>query len=286
LQSATKRLAETFVLGEYMPTVRTLSRDDKRRGLAFVQKSNQLISAIEVKDYTLAEKLVKDLEKTARDFDNSKPMAAIDTSRTVAGMHISKAKNAAVSGDRVTLETELKAATEIWPRNPALAEITDLIDKQGNVQQRALVDFDQLLSQKNYRQIYDDKMRFIAATATFPAKQEELRKVLENMGIVEAAILRAQEIEKRGDSAGAWEGTQRAFAQFPEDNKLNQIRADLTTKASDFVRALRRAEELEKKNQPGSALAWYLKAQRNYPASEFAKEGIERINKDILPDAK
>jgi hypothetical protein len=51
------------------------------------------------------------------------------------------------------------------------------------------------------------------------------------------------------------------------------------------VRALKRAEELEQKNQPGSSLAWYLKAQSEYPPSEFAREGIERITKKILPDA-
>jgi len=286
MESATKRLAETFVLGEYMPEVRTLPRDDKREALAFAQKSNQLISAIEVKDYALAEKLVKDLEKSARDFDNSKPMAAIETARTVAAMHIAKAKNAAVSGDKATLEAELKAATEIWPRNPALAEVGGMIFSQADVQQRALSDFDQLLSQKNHRQIYDDKMRFIAATAMFPEKQEQLRKVLEDMGTIDAAIIRAQEVEKRGDFAGAWESAETAFLQFPNDNKLNQLRANLTTKAADFVRALKRAEELEQKEQFGSALAWYLKAQKNYPASEFARRGIEKINAQLLPDAK
>ena len=71
-----------------------------------------------------------------------------------------------------------------------------------------------------------------------------------------------------------------------DDNKLNQVRANLTTKASDFVRAIRQAEELEGKNQIGSSLAWYLKAQKNYPASEFARNGIERTNTRILPDAK
>lgn len=286
LESATKRLAETFILGEYMPDVRTLPRDDKRKALDFVHKSNQLISAIDVKDYTLAEKIVKELDFSAKDFDNSKPMAAIETARTVSAMHIAKAKNAAVSGDKATLEAELKAATEIWPRNPALAEVGGMIFSQADVQQRALVDFDQLLSQKNYRQIYDDKMRFIAATAMFPEKQEQLRKVLEDMTTIEAAIIRAQEIEKRGDSAGAWESAERAFQQFPDDNKLNQIRANLTTKAADFVRALKQAEELEKKGQPGSALAWFLKAQKSYPPSDFAREGIARINETILPDAK
>jgi tetratricopeptide (TPR) repeat protein len=160
------------------------------------------------------------------------------------------------------------------------------IFSQSDVQQRAITDFDQLLSQKNYRQIFDDRMRFIAATAMFPEKQEQLRRVLEDMALVEAAIIRAQEVEKRGDFAGAWESAESAYRQFPEDNKLNQVRANLTTQASDFVRALRQAEEQEKKDQFGSSLAWYLKAQKSYPASDFARQGIERINTLLLPDAK
>ena len=285
LQSATKRLAETFVIGEYLPDVRTLDRQDKRKALQFVQKSNQLLSAIDVKDYAMAEKLVSELSVSARDFDVSKPMAAIETAKQISGMHIAKARNAAVSGDKETLEAELKAATEIWPRNPALTEVSQMIFSQADVQSRALVDFDQLLSQKNYRQILDDKMRFIAATAMYPQKQEQLRKVLEDMQAIETSIIQAQEIEKRGDYAGAWESAEKAFRNFPDDNKLNQVRANLTTKAADFVHAIRQAEELEQKDQPGSSLSWYLKAQSEYPSSDFAKQGVDRLTKQILPDA-
>jgi hypothetical protein len=39
------------------------------------------------------------------------------------------------------------------------------------VQQKALVDLDQLISQHNNRQIYNDKLRFIAAAALYPEKQ-------------------------------------------------------------------------------------------------------------------
>ena len=285
LESATKRLAETFMLGEYLPDVRTLDREDKRKALAFVHKSNQLISAIEVKDYALAEKLVAELGETAKDFDASKPMAAIETAKQISAMHIAKARNAAVSGDKTTLEAELKAATEIWPRNPSLTEVSKMIFSQADVQSRAMVDFDQLVSQKNYRQIYEDRMRFIAATAMYPEKQEQLRKVLEDMQVIETALIQAQEIEKRGDYAGAWESAEKAFRNFPDDNKLNQMRANLTTKAADFVHAIRQAEELEQKNQPGSSLAWYLKAQNVYPPSDFARRGVDRLTKEILPDA-
>ena len=63
-------------------------------------------------------------------------------------MHIAKARNAAVSGDKQSLETELKAATEIWPRNPSLSEVSKIIFSQADVQSRAMVDFDQLISPK------------------------------------------------------------------------------------------------------------------------------------------
>ena len=285
MESASKRLAENFVIGEYLPEIRTLSRDDKRKALAFVKKSNQLISALEVKDYTLAETLVAELKVTGKDADTSKPTAAIETARQVSAMHIAKARNAAVSGDKEALETELKAAMEIWPRNPALTEVSKMIFSQADVQSRAMVDFDQLLSQKNYRQIFDDKMRFIAATSMYPEKQEELRKVLDDMQVIETAIIQAQEIEKRSNYAGAWESAEKVFQKYPNDNKLNQVRANLTIEASDFVQAIRKAQDLEGKNQPGSSLSWYLKAWNKYPQSEFAKEGVARLTKEVLPDA-
>jgi hypothetical protein len=285
LKSASDRLLETFMVGEFMPSVRTLDREDKRRALAFVQKARQLLSAIEVKDYSLAEKLVQELNETARDADTSKATAAIETARQIAAMHIAKAKTAAIAGDQATTQAELAEAARIWPRNPDLKTFSEKLSQTGDVQARALLDLEQLISQKNYRQIYDDRMRFIAATAMEPEKQEQLRKVLADMQTIETAIIQAQEIEKRGDFAGAWESAERAFRQFPDDSKLNQVRANLTTKAADFVRAIRQAEELEQKNQAGSSLAWYLKAQREYQPSEFARQGISRLTKEILPDA-
>lgn len=285
LNSATERLMETVVLGEYMPEVRSLPRDKKRQALSYTQKGNQLISAIDVKDYALAEKLVKEMQEVARDFDASKPLAAIETARAVSRMHLAKAKNAATSGDRVTLETELKAAMEIWPRNPDLAQISTVIFNQADVQQQALTDLDRLITQKNYRQIFEDRVRFIAAAALYPEKQSQLRTILEDMQNVEGAIIRATEVAKRGDHAGAWEAAEKAVLTYPDDPKLNQLLATLTTDAADFVRSLRTAQDLEKKTQVGSSLAWYLKSQKIYPPSELAQAGIERLVKLILPES-
>lgn len=282
LKSAAERLSEAFAVGEYLPEIRLLPRTKKREVLEFTRKSNQLLSALEVKDYERAESLVHELEKMSRDFDSAKPMAAIETARTVGALHLAKARAAASSGDRATLETELRAATEIWPRNPALAEVSGAIFTQTDVQQQALIDFDRLHAQKNYRQIYEDKVRFIAATALHPEKQEKLKQILDQVQLAEAALLRAAELAKRGDPAGAWESVEHGFSDYPDDPKLNQARAEFTTQAAEFVRSVRTAQEMERKQQLGSGLAWYLRAQQDYPNSEIAKDGIARISAKIL----
>ena len=285
IESASKRLSEAFLIGEYLPEIRTLSRDKKRQALGFTQKGNRLISALDVRDYALAEQLVNAIEGIAKDFDASQPRAAIETARTVSAMHLAKAKNAAVSGDRATLESELREATLLWPRNPALAEVSGMIFSHADVQGKAIADFEQLIGQRNYRQIYDDKLRFIAATALYPERQEQLKKVLESMQQIETAIARSTEIAKRGDPSGAWEGVEQAYQQFPDDTKLNRLRANYSTEAADFVRCIRTAQQLEAKGQTGSSLAWYLKAQKLYPPSEFAKEGIQRLVQKLVPNS-
>ena len=286
LQSATERLAETFALGEYMPSVRLLPREDKRRALEFSQKTNELLAALEVNDLTRAEKLVNEIQSIAKDFDASKPLAKIETAKTISSMHLAKARNAAVSGDKSAMEAELRSAAEIWPRNPALSEVGKTIDIQTDVQQQAMSDFDRLLSQGNHRQIYNDKLRFIAASALYPEKQQQLTEVLQKMATVEGAILKAKEIAGRGDPAGAWESVEAVQMEFPNDTELHRLRATLTTQAADFVQTLNKAQTLEKQDQPGPSLAWYLQARKKYPASTFARDGIDRMSAKVLPDAK
>jgi hypothetical protein len=284
LDSATKRLAEAFLIGEYLPEIRTLPRELKRQALEFSQKSYRLISALDLRDYALAESLVNELEAIARDLDTAPARAAIETARTVSTMHLAKAKNAAISGDRETLENELRQATAIWPRNPALAEMSALIFSQADAQQKAIADLDALLSQRNYRQIFDDRLRYIAATALYPERQEQLKVVLETMTLIEATLARCEEFARRGDYAGAWESAELMHQRFPDDTKLNQMRAQLTTQAADFVRAVRRAQDLEQRRQTGASLAWYLKARRLYPPSVLAQEGMDRLVRQIIPE--
>ncbi|MFM8230286.1 MAG: hypothetical protein ACKOAL_03600 [Chthoniobacterales bacterium] len=284
LNSATERLAETFALGEFMPSVRLPSREDKRKALKFTQMKNELLAALEVNDLTRAEKLVNDMTAMAADFDASKPLAKIETAKTISAMHLAKAKNAAVSGDRTTMESELRSAMEIWPRNPALAEVGQNIFKQTDVQQQALNELDQLLEQQDHRAIYKQSAKFIAAAALYPDRQEKLGNILAQMTEIETALQRAREIQQRGDAAGAWESIQEAAQKYPEDTELNRLRADLASGgAATFVRALNKGDEMKSRGDYGAALAWFLDAHRQYPPSKFAQERIDAVAALILP---
>jgi hypothetical protein len=284
LNSATERLAEIFALGEYMPSVRLLSREDKRQAIKYAQSKNELLAALEVNDLTRAEKVVNEMEGMASDFDVSKPMAKIETAKTISAMHLAKAKNAALSGDRAAMEAELRAATEIWPRNPSLAEIGQHIFKQTDVQQQALNELDRLLEQEDHRAIYKQSAKYIAAAALYPDRQEKLGGILERMKEIETALQRAREIQQRGDAVGAWESIQVAVVQHPNDSELNRLRADLSSgPAATFVRALSKGDEMNSRGDYGAAMAWYLDAYRQYPPSKFAQEKINELATVILP---
>ena len=284
MQGATMRLQEAFVTGEFMPEMRLLAREKKRKCLDFAQKSYQLISAIDVRDYDRAEKIVGEMKSVAKDFDDSKPSQAINAARLKVHSLIMKAKDAVLNNDKAGGEKALAEAGETWPNNKELLIAMDDLFNKGDIVQKALLEFDQLLSQKNFRQIWSDKVRFIAAVAVNPDRKPALEKVMKDMETIEGSLMRAEEMARQGNHAGAWEGLEKAWAQFPDDGKLNQQRADMTTRASDFVKIIRNAEELEKKEQFGSGLAHYLKAQKLYPASDFARDGVARLVKQVLPE--
>lgn len=276
LYSAGNRLMEAFAIGEYLPRVRRLPMKEKLKVLDFVRDSNQLLSFLEMKDYGEAEKVVVKLRAAAKDFDYAKPQAAIETARTVSDLRLSAARAAAVKGDQNAYAAEIKAAAEVWPTNPKLRELSTMVGQNSDIQAQALMDFDRLVSQRNYRQVFNDQARFLAASINDPARQEQLKKVLVDMNRVNMVIHGATETAK-SSPAQAWEMVEKEARQFPDDPELTRLRADLGVKASEYVSAIEHGRQHEEKKQIGSALSWYLKARRMHPPSEFARDGVKRL---------
>lgn len=276
-QSASNRLMEAFAVGEYLPRVRRLPMVQKLKVLDYVRDGNKLINALEMKDFGLAEELVTRMRSTSKDFDFSKPQAAIETARTVTDMHLINAKAAMQKGDQVAYASSMKSATEIWPTNPKLRTLSEMVGQNSDVQAQSLLDLDRLLSQRAFRQIFDQQGRYFAAAINDPARQEQIKKVVADVTEVTMVVKVAEEQSRSGNSFGAWEAVEKVYARFPEDPEVTKIRSDLSVKASEYVSAIEKAKQHEQRKQSGSALAWYLKARHMYPPSSFASTGIERV---------
>lgn len=283
MQGATMRLQEAFVVGEYMPDVRLVTRDKKRQCLEFSQKSFQLISAIDARDYGRAEGLVKDLKKVANDFDDAKPTAAIEGARLLVRKHLAEARLASINNNQAEVSRAMNAAGEVWPFSPELKEASEKLLVQGDSMLRTMTEFEDLIRQKNLRHIWNNKFRF-GVVMQDPKHKETYEKVMADMELIEVSLREAAARARQSDFAGAWETLRKSAATFPNDPVLTQELATCTIRASNFVTTINNAEDLEKKEQYGSSLAHYLKAQRLYPASEFAKDGISRLAQQVLPE--
>ena len=276
VDSASNRLLEAYAIGEYLPRVRRLPMSEKTKVLDFVRKKNKLLSFLEMKDYSSAETVVMELRATSDDFEYAKPLAAIQTAKTISNLHVNKANAAMGNKDAQTMETEMKAAAEIWPTNPRVTQLSEHMMESTDKQSQALMEFDRLMSQRNYRQIFENKAPFIAAVDGDLARKQQLEKVLTDMGRLELILGGAKEMAASSPPA-AWEKVEKESKLFPDDPVLSKLRADLGVKASEFVTAIENARQQEEKQQVGSSLSWYLKARSMHPLSEMAHDGIKRL---------
>jgi hypothetical protein len=284
LESAAKRLSESYMVGEFMPSIQTLPREEKRRVLEFVRQSYQLLAALNAKDYAKAESLVLALKKSAQDFDGTKAQAAIATYTRVSNMHVDAAKLAAAEGNTDKAATEIKKAMETWPQNPKLREFDQMVE-QGGALAQARNDFDRLLSENNYREIYKRQYEIAPAIRGNAEREDAFKQIITNIYRIDGALEKAAEFSKMGQDYAAWEQLARLREEFPKDPLLGRELERLAPDVADFTKALKRARTLEARRdrQIGSALSWYLKARSIYPKSEMAQAGIQRLVSEILP---
>lgn len=286
LDSASKRLGEAFMIGEYLPRLRTLPRTSKERVIQYVRDSNQLLSAVEVKDYGLVEELTEKLRKEAKDFDFSKPRAAVEVARASSALHIQQARSAAIARDDKKAAEHIHQAALIWPTNPDLKAFSSKLAASGDTQQQLLQEFDSLYAQKNYQQIFSEAFKYSAAIAATdnPSYKTRMEEVAKKMSGVKTAVTAATIMKERGDTCGAWEQLDTMAKDHPDDVEINRMLKDLAPMNPDFISAISKARDLET-NQAGVAMAWYLRARKLYPNSTYARDGINRLKKVLTGEA-
>ncbi len=284
LHSASQRLMEAFALGEYLAPVATLPLDKKRRIADYVRDLHELYGTLQARDYTKTQELADRLKAAARDFPSSKVDSAIAGYTLASDLAIEEAKAHLLGGDSEKAAKKIKSAAEIWPTNPKLAEFRTLIANSGPLVQ-ARNDFDRLLAEGNYREIARRQYELAPAIQGDATREDAFKQIIGNLTKIEAALGKAAEFSKVGQSYAAWEQLAELREQFPDDPKLGRELELLAPKVADFTKALDTARQFESRldSQNGTALSWYLKARSIHPQSKFADDGIKRLVAEILP---
>jgi len=288
LHSASKRLTEAFAIGEFLPVVQTIPSKNRRKILEYVRDGHALVNAMDVHDYAKAMVYLEALKKKSADFDSSKADGAIAAYTRVSNGHLRAAKVALMKGDDAKFEQELKNATQVWPTNPKLQEIDQTLDKmlaKGDTGKTLLDDFDRLLSENNFREIFKRQYEFVPVVADDAKRKDAVEQIILNIHRIDGSIIQASEFSKIGNDYAAWESLATLRKDFPGDPELLRHLEKLSAKVANFTVALNRAKEFEDNDlnpQTGGALTWYLEAKSIYPDSKFAQKGIDRLVKRIF----
>lgn len=284
LHTASQRLMEAFALGEYLAPVATLPLEKKLRIAAYVRDLHELYGTLQARDYTKTKELADRLKTSARDFPSSKVDSAIAGYTLASDLAIEEAKAHMIGGAAEKAAEKIKSAAEIWPTNPKLDEFRTLVSKSGPLVQ-ARNDFDRLLAEGNYREIAKRQYELAPAIQGDTTREDAFKQIIENLTKIEAALGKASEFSKVGQSYAAWEQLAELREDFPDDPKLGRELELLAPKVADFTKALDTARQFESRldKQTGSALSWYLKARSIHPQSKFAEEGVKRLSAEILP---
>lgn len=284
LHSASQRLMEAYALGEYLAPMATLELEKKREVLGYTRDLHELYGALQARDYVRAKELSDTLKQKAKDYPSSKVDSAIAAYTLASDMAIEEAKAHLLARESDKAAEKIKTATEIWPTNPRLEEVRDIIGGLGPMV-RTRNDFDRLLGEGNYREIARRQYEIAPVIQGDPERLDAFQQIITNLTKIETAIGKASEFSKAGQKYAAWEQLAEIREQFPDDPKLGKELEDLAPEVADFTLALSRAREFEerKPQQTGTALAWYLKARSIYPGSEMAREGVMRMAEVIMP---
>ena len=283
LETASKRLAEAFFIGEYLPRIRTLDREKKMKVQSFVRDADSLLSAMDVRDYKNANEIIERMRVQALDFNYSKAKASIEFYTNMSNTSIAQAKIAAQKGNTDEYKKQMQMAIEAWPLNPQIKEQNDLFASIADVQVTTLNELDTLLAQGNKREIMKNRGRFIAAVQNDQKRKQQLESILNDVLLLEQEIAIIKGLNDNDNPWGAWEIARNAQEKFSDDNELLKLSVELGEKVSPFVRVIKRAEKLEDEKHNGMSLTWYLKAKSIYPKSNYAKDGMNRLLNIILP---
>lgn len=278
---ASKHLVAAYAQGGRTVDVSAFPSESKVRILEQAEGEKKAMELIRKKDFAAAAVKLAEIESNSSDFDGKDLRATIESSKSLAAVHLAAAVRAGQEGKSDVVMDELKQSADLWPGNPKLNRV--IAEYQGNarMQSQRAEEFDTLLAAGRDEEIEKESGRFAMAFADLPIRQAELAQVLERARTVKEGVGRARRLRDFGSLVASWELAEWLCVKYPGRKDLESFRAGMLPGVEDLVAGLKRARALEGK-EPASSLSLYLQLQERFPQSSRAKEGVGRVSSSLL----
>lgn len=286
LSDATQHLIEAVAVGEYMSSVSTFPTEKRRRIAEYWSLRRRALTSLNARDYGTAEEIAKRMKELDRDFDDAMVMSYCAGKKQQSDLALRNAVKALQDGNDEDFNKYITEAGEIWPRNPRLAEgrkKLETIDSHDPVKQ----EFKTLISRSEFRTIYNEQSRF-EVVAVDPELKEQYRDAITLIGTIDGMLAQLDVAAQQDTVIGPCMAYEMLLDKKNEDERFasDPLFTDALNRYAlaghDFVQALEQAAECEKRDELGSALACYYRAQCIYPGSRMARAGAERVSQLIL----
>jgi len=256
------------------------------------EKENQrsYVYMVRCEDESIYTGITKDVAKRMkeldRDFDDAMVMSYCAGKKQQSDLALRNAVKALQDGNDEEFNKYITEAGEIWPRNPRLAEgrkKLETIDSHDPVKQ----EFKTLISRSEFRTIYNEQSRF-EVVAVDPELKEQYRDAITLIGTIDGMLAQLDVAAQQDTVIGPCMAYEMLLDKKKEDERFasDPLFTDALNRYAlaghDFVQALEQAAECEKRDELGSALACYYRAQCIYPGSRMARAGAERVSQLIL----
>lgn len=272
-----ERLQETYFLGEYEPVVMIFDPSKKREMLDLWRDLRELQRIGDERDLANVEGYVNKVKGRAKDFPGTSILSKVNNAINASNMAVLSAKQAALTGDTAKAESALERAGKIWPQNPQIKEFANqVVSRQDKIGQM-IPEFDRLVSESKWREIFNKKLEFALALSTDKARGEKLRQIVNRVGELDANIQKASVLATQNNPYLAWDVLVEASKTESDDLVLAKTRSDIAPLVADYARLIALAEKFEKEGAEAAALNAWLQAQDINPASLACGESIKRL---------
>jgi hypothetical protein len=284
--AAFERLQETFLLGEFEPSLMTFDPASKREMYELYKEFRVVQQLIDERDLANVEGGVNKIKGRAKDF----PFGAVILSKVTNAMNASNmsllsAKGAALSGDNAKAEAALERAALIWPQNPGVKDFaTQVVNRQDTLAQK-IPEFDRLFAESKWRDIYNKKLEYALALAQDKERSEKLRKVVNRVGELDANIQKASVLASQNNPYLAWDVIVETYKTESDDIVLAKTRSDIAPLVANYAQLIGHAEKLEKDGAEAAALTAWLSAQDLNPASPACGAAVKRLAQSVAESA-